>query len=305
MADFQPQSGNNAATDQVSATRVTQWVGALISIALIVGALYWGYRLVVRDVSGIPVVRAIEGPLRVQPEDPGGELADNQGLSVNDVVGDGSATSPASELVLAPEPVDLSEDDQPLGQLVPEEITQASVSGEENDASSAVDLAEALIADQTAEAGEVAAGDEAILLAVLEATAEEEDTSGLTRIIIPPLRPIPDAPAEPAETVEQAPSEPVQDQTVDVDPDTVPDGARLVQLGAFDSEAIARSEWDRMVGIFPGYLDGKSRVIQKAESGGRVFYRLRALGFEDIDDARRFCAAFKARNVDCVPVLVR
>jgi hypothetical protein len=57
--------------------------------------------------------------------------------------------------------------------------------------------------------------------------------------------------------------------------------------------------------LFPGYLDDKSRVIQQAESGGKTFYRLRALGFENIDDARRFCAAFKSRNVDCVPVLVR
>jgi len=60
-----------------------------------------------------------------------------------------------------------------------------------------------------------------------------------------------------------------------------------------------------MSNLFAGYLENKTRVIQRAESGGKVFYRLRAMGFEDIDDARRFCAAFKARNVDCVPVLVR
>ena len=36
---------------------------------------------------------------------------------------------------------------------------------------------------------------------------------------------------------------------------------------------------------------GKLRVIQTAESGGRTFYRLRAAGFADEADARRFCSA--------------
>ncbi len=42
------------------------------------------------------------------------------------------------------------------------------------------------------------------------------------------------------------------------------------------------SEWDRLEGRFGDYLDGKDRVIQKAKSGGRTFYRLRAMGFDDL-----------------------
>jgi hypothetical protein len=52
-------------------------------------------------------------------------------------------------------------------------------------------------------------------------------------------------------------------------------------------------------------LNGKTRIIQKATSGGRVFYRLRAMGFEDIADARRFCSALVAQNADCIPVVTR
>lgn len=294
MAEYQPQPDGDL--PPASASRAAQWAGAVISLGLVLGGIYWAYSIIVRDVSGIPVIRASEVPLRVQPEDPGGRPADNQGLAVNDVVGVGSATTPADMLILAPEPVDLAEDDQPLGQLPAiapvEETTDLSAA---EDAQEALDLAESLIAEQ-AEEGEVAGGQEAILLAVLEATATPDATTGLTRVPVPPLRP------NSARPVAVAPAAPV---TQEVDPDTVPDGARLVQLGAFDSEAVARSEWDRLAGIFPGYLDDKSRVIQRAASGGRVFYRLRALGFEDIEDARRFCAAFKARNQDCVPVLVR
>ncbi len=46
-------------------------------------------------------------------------------------------------------------------------------------------------------------------------------------------------------------------------------------------------------------------MIQKAESGGRTFYRLRAMGFADLSDARRFCSALVAGNADCIPVTTR
>jgi hypothetical protein len=47
----------------------------------------------------------------------------------------------------------------------------------------------------------------------------------------------------------------------------LPDGTRLVQLGAFDTAEIAREEWDRIAGRFPEYFDDRPRVIEEAESG--------------------------------------
>ena len=94
-------------------------LGAMTSLALVVGVGVWGYWLVMRDVSGVPVVRALEGPLRVQPENPGGEPADYQGLAVNAVAAQGAASPPADRLTLAPRPVDLSEEDQPMGRIEP------------------------------------------------------------------------------------------------------------------------------------------------------------------------------------------
>ncbi|MFC6583994.1 hypothetical protein [Sulfitobacter aestuariivivens] len=90
----------------------TNAAGALVSLALVVGIGIWGYKLLVRDVSGIPVVRAAEGDMRVRPEDPGGQLAQNQGLSVNAVAAEGAAAAPADQLRLAPRPVDLTAEDQ-------------------------------------------------------------------------------------------------------------------------------------------------------------------------------------------------
>ena len=95
------------------AQRLVQMAGAASSVALVVALGLWGYRLAVRDIAGVPVIRALEGPARVAPEDPGGAIADHQGLAVNDVVAEGAAAPPAERLVLAPKPVELTLEDGP------------------------------------------------------------------------------------------------------------------------------------------------------------------------------------------------
>jgi hypothetical protein len=102
-----------------------------------------------------------------------------------------------------------------------------------------------------------------------------------------------------------APASEVPAATVDVDPDTLPIGTRLVQFGAYDDRETAMAEWDNLQARFAALMEGKARVIQAAESGGKTFYRLRATGFEDVADARRFCAALIAENAQCISAQVR
>lgn len=303
MADYRPKSDFEQGSDQVSMTRVAQWGGALISVALIIGMAFWAYRIVVRDVTGIPIVRASDNPLRIQPENPGGREADHQGFAVNDVVSDGTASPSAQTLILAPEPQELSLDDAPFGELplgeaaVTEVPTIGEATNEAEQRDAVLGLADQMIADQ--QQSDAPTANEAILAAVLEASNTADATGAPSSSPFPRLRPVI------AAATATTPTAPATTPVRDVAASDVPDGSRLVQLGAFQSEAIAQSEWERMSNLFPGYLDDKARVIQQAESGGKIFYRLRAMGFEDIDDARRFCAAFKSKNVDCVPVLVR
>ena len=112
------------------------------------------------------------------------------------------------------------------------------------------------------------------------------------------LTSVPEAVALAVAAARSAPSD-------EVDTDTIPLGTRLAQLGAFDSAEVARAEWDRLADRFGDFLDGKQRVIQRAESGGRTFYRLRAMGFADLGDARRFCSALVAERAECIPVVTR
>ncbi len=93
------------------AKRLVNMAGAVCSVALVLGLGLWGYQLAVRDVAGVPVMRALVGPMRVAPADPGGDQACNQGLSVNAVAAIGTAAPVAEQLTLAPRPIDLEPGD--------------------------------------------------------------------------------------------------------------------------------------------------------------------------------------------------
>ena len=82
-------------------------------------------------------------------------------------------------------------------------------------------------------------------------------------------------------------------------------GTRLVQLGAFDSEAITRKAWDQLVARNPDLLASKSLYIERTTANARVFYRLRVAGFTNTDQTREMCEALRARGIDCIPVTLQ
>lgn len=293
---------------------IANMAGAVLSVALIVGLAVWGYKLAVRDVTGIPVVRALEGPARMVPADPGGKTAAYQGLEVNSVAADGEAAAPADRVVLAPRPVELNEADQPVAQAIAETIGQVLTDDPEAEGAEQARLSEELPEGAVADAAER----EAASRMADELGEGATPLGGMIRPMPKPSR-VAEETAVPAATDDAEVDAAIADvmaslapeQTaalaVEVDAATVPAGTRLVQLGAFDDADAARAEWNRLaaVEILAPLMQGKSRVIQEAESGGRSFYRLRALGFTDVDDARAFCSAFIAESVSCIPVQIR
>lgn len=278
---------------------IVNLLGAAASVALLAGIGYWGYQLVMRDVSGVPVVRALEGPMRVQPEDPGGRPADHQGLAVNAVAAEGTAAAPADRLRLAPQPVDLADDDAPLPVLADRSSATAAVNAAPVNEDETIDA----LVRQLTEGVEP-------LESVTQAAVQTETPKpvaviqqavltgpGLPRSLRPQTRPA---------KLTRTRAEPVAvAATLDVDPASLPVGTRLAQLGAYDSAEVAKSEWVKLVAEFEDHFQGKSRVIQQASSGGRTFFRLRAMGFADLSEARRFCSVLVADNADCIPVSVR
>lgn len=308
--------------------RMLNLLGAAASLALLLGAGVWGYKIAVRNVLGIPVIKAVEGPMRVAPENPGGEVTAHQGLSVNDVAAVGVATPLPDEIVLAPRPVDLAAEDGPgLAPEPPAELL-APVAQEPVALPAADGVAEAAITDLPLDplttvaplGDEAGAGAPADVLALADSlaagaaplSAPEAGSEaapvvagGLGRSIRPLARPGALAGAAVPSATDAAVAAALGIAAREVDPAALALGTRLVQFGAFDSEDEARAAWDRIAGRFGELMAGKGRVVQAAESGGRTFYRLRAEGFADEADARRFCAALTAESTDCIPVTLR
>ncbi|WP_298857087.1 SPOR domain-containing protein [uncultured Sulfitobacter sp.] len=302
--------------------KLTNLTGAVVSLALVIGVGVWGYKLLVRDVSGIPVVAAAKGEMRVRPQEPGGAFAQHQGLSVNSVSALGTTDDLAEEVRLAPRPVELAEEDQPMpamSQVAAEQAPVAQAPTEivaqdpQIEAPAAEDIAAAL------ESGSVESlvaqltngiapmddmeGESAPVLASIETQDLSAALSGegMRVSLRPTLRPKRSAAAVAA--VPASASSAISG--IDLDAATLPAGTRLVQLGAFDSPEIARAQWGKLNARFAPFMEGKMRIVMEAKSGGRTFYRLRAQGFEDIGDARRFCSALVAESVDCIPVVTR
>ncbi|MBS1304168.1 SPOR domain-containing protein [Loktanella sp. SALINAS62] len=331
------------------ASRITQVTGAAVSLTLMIGVGVWGTQSIMRDVSGVPVVRAMEGDMRRAPDHAGGTITDHRGLAVNEVAALGEAGGPEDMLLLAPRGSDLSDEDltaEPLPQAAATEVeivvddTVQTASNAPMSAEDVLALADR-IAGGAAPLSELDAGEtidavvtvddqpeppvdpvaaalaEAMLVDAPDAVDVVADAR-VSQVLRPMMRPAAQAVTalttpEPVRQITQdAVLTPVA-MTTDTMPmpsqnlltDELPVGTKLVQLGAFPTAADATAEWDRLTTRFADFMAGKSRVIQEASSGGATFYRLRASGFDDLADARRFCTTLDAARTACIPVVVR
>lgn len=364
------------------AQRLIHIAGAVSSLALVIGLGVWGYKVAVRNVMGVPVIRAHEGPMRIAPEDPGGTIADHQGLAVNSIAEAGGVTAPADTITLAPRPTELSDQDgagladpeprqpsrsdavtganaasggaaaptgAPIGaqagaqtgaptgaQVGPAPQSGADPSGDTSGdpaASGHAPVDPSAVSDAVAQALSPDAAGAVANVDTAARAAEVKAQGGLVKSHRPPPRPAkagaqaaakPGAgPAEKpvttsatnpatnsasnsaAKPAQKPAQKPAGAAPAETRADAVKAGTRLVQLGAFDTEDQTRAEWARLRKLFPELLNAKSLVVQAAQTGGRSFYRLRALGFDDDDDARRFCTALVAEGAPCIPVMQR
>lgn len=373
--------------------RAVRWAGGVLSLVILGGAAWWTYELGQRDATAVPVIRALEGPAKVQPEDPGGTVAEHQGLSVTSVIsGTPPQRKPAAEL--APAPAAPAEEDVAQGALppvVPEPPAQPVPPVAE--APRAADPAPPLAAPaapaappdavatltpapravepprpagtlpedrpaadrESAPVSAAPAGPAAVptdgsitpgealppvptpqspVLALPAGpdpgTARERDLAPevagppLPQALPPSARapvqaerpgrrpaaiaapsisaaaaPVP-APA-PAAARETAPAAPPPRAVPPEAAALPPKGTQLIQLGAFESPEVARAEWTKLLAQHGDLLGRKGPIVQRTDSSGRIFYRLRAEGFENRAEASATCAALTARGAACIP----
>ncbi|WP_374290362.1 SPOR domain-containing protein [Paenirhodobacter enshiensis] len=325
---------------------VSKWLrnaGAITSVVLILGVVVWSYRLAERDMAGLPVLRAPDGPARIAPDDPGGDMAQHVGLAVNEVAGGKIATEAPSRVYLAQPPEELTEDDTamlgvksiPQVQRPQPVLLEEASPANEPTANVPQSTAIALDDDPASDAEPAAApparpGEPVAVVSKPDQPYQISANAPDDRIpasvpgvkssprpgarpvdVVPPApaaaasaaRPSSDKPADKPAAEPPAPAKPAP--VVELDPAKVAAGTRVVQLGAFDNAEDARTEWDRLTKKFAPQMQGKQRLIQPTTTGDRTYYRLRAAGYADLDEARRFCAALVAGKANCIPTLVQ
>ena len=256
MAEVDFDSFDPAAGGQPSVRRgmsPANLVGAAASVVLAVGLGVWGYQIAVRDALGIPVVRAPEGPMRLAPPNPGGRVADHQGLSVNNVPAVGVAAPVPDQLTLAPRPVDLTPQDvaglgqaeEPAAQPVPGLLTAPPV---EVQPTLVAATSAGLVVDVTPQ--------QTVAPAVIV-------PGGIGKTLRPQARPTSLAP--PPAATEAALETTLASVAQEVDPASIAPGTWLVQLEVADeSDALGHTDQQRGAGHWLVQSTTPERVAEEA-----------------------------------------
>ena len=323
MSQLYGDDFDSVASGRPLAERLRRAGGAAVFLVAVAAMGLWAYRLGTRDAAEVPIIRAMEGPARVQPADPGGLRAAHQGLEVNEVLAGRAAPvpDPAARAVAAP--TTLSDEDAPQGELViaaplalPDEALAAegdlrmpvdedagivAAAPSAQDDTAGVVSTEALVAQALGLAPGDVAAEAAAETSALAPEAAVVDTRPIRRPAnLPVVRAAAPAPAAPV----AAPAAPAAAPAAR-EASSLSAGTRLVQLGAYDSEALTREAWSPLWARNGDLLASKSLYVERATGNARVFYRLRVAGFENTDQTRRMCEALRARGVDCIPVTLQ
>lgn len=278
---------------------VVNWFGALLSVGLLGGLSVWGYELTQREVGNVPVLRALEGPMRVIPEDPGGLAAAHQGLAVTEVPARGGVAAPPVAVALAPAPAALDAADRPQPRL-----REAALAAPQPAPDATPIAAPAVLELPPGQPVNVAD-----LIRLAEAEARQGGGAGAIRAIpasLPgvALSPRPEPRPRQGDPVSRAQGAGLDGplaRAADVAAASLPAGTVVAQLGAYDTPEQVETAWQDILAAHGSFLDGRQRLIQRAGGGTHALWRLRLAGFADRDEARRFCAAMRNRGAECVP----
>ena len=277
---------SQANTESVNPATYVNMVGGTISLVVLIGVVAWGAQTLMRDSRGVPVVSALDGPLRIAPLDPGGVSATHQGLTVNEVASSQNPAVRIDPFQLAPRPISLKEEDQPVVLTNVENIPLP-------------------IPAEKIQPSPVMAG--TTIEELIVSLAEKTDVQNNIKIIPigvgfgPSSTPRPQLRPRSISLLATQTDPAGRIPALQITPAI---GTRMAQLGAYNSEASALTAWAELSQRHGDYLVGKPFAILKGKSGESTVYRLRVHGFDDSTDSRRLCAALIAQNATCHSVLM-
>ena len=264
--------------------RTLIWIGLILSISIFVFLIIWGFSLNVSENAEIPVVKAKIKEARIISENPGGQIINYQGLSVNNVQEQGAAQVTAKRILLAPKPVELKEKDLAITEV------------KKND--NLDDLGNTMI-------------NQPKKIIVLKETEEDkqftDDSNKLSALALDRSRKpwaremLNSKNTEKALEITEVQIAEVQIAEVEITETKIKRGTNLVQLGSYSTRKEAQEAWASFLKRNGTIFKNKKRSIQKFDSS-RYPFRLRASGFTTLDDSRDFCILLRGLIPTCLPM---
>ena len=264
--------------------RTLIWIGLILSISIFAFLIIWGFSLNVSENAEIPVVKAKIKEARIISENPGGQIINYQGLSVNNVQEQGAAQVTAKRILLAPKPVELKEKDLAITEIKKTDNLD--------------DLGNTMI-------------NQPKKTIVLKETEEDEqlkdDSNKLSALALdrsrkPWAREMLDTKnTEKALEIAEVEIAEVEITEAKITEAKIKRGTNLVQLGSYSTRKEAQEAWASFLKRNGTIFKNKKRSIQKFDSS-RYPFRLRASGFATLDDSIDFCIRLRGLIPTCLPM---
>lgn len=259
---------------------------ALLAFATVIWYAYnWGKGSL--DSSALPVIASDSSPIKVRPADEGGVVIPDQDKLIFDSTLETGESAAVEHLLPAPEePVDLS------GMAAKQDAIQVEGLGHQLQASPPPsDVATVEEVPLPAAGPDGAAGSEDVIAQAIEsealATAAGPVEGGA---------PAAETGAAPTPAPKPAPAKPLPAQTAQVPTDS----GYLLQLAAMQEEGAAKQEWARLQNAYPQLLGSLSLIIQKADVGGKTYYRILTGPFPTKATVEDICSQLKAKKQSCL-----
>ena len=261
---------------------IVNWAGALLSIIILITLIIWGFSLNVSDSAEIPVVKAKIKELRVVSEEPGGQIVNYQGLSVNNVQEQGKAQSAATRIILAPEPIKLIEEDVNIPIIENSRVTnEPKVSSLNNgDGENKKEIINVLDGIPTF----------SVVISVIPKIRNLYGTHSLDKIIE----------NNDVDLTPGTDDKIIENNAVDLTPGTkvkikatnevsLKSGTNLVEFGFYPTKQKAQKVWSDLMINNSSVFKNKKRIIQNVNIRGNNSYRLTVVGFSGLGESREFC----------------
>lgn len=277
LDEFEEMNDGNAERS----SRAMSWI--VLSVAVLgFGALaYYAYQSGTQSVGDgqMLVVEADGAPIKEAPENPGGEEFPHKDKTIYDALSPYRTDAQKVEKLL-PEPEEPVIPEPAVG--APATKPQAPTSFVNGEAASKTEVTEVTPPADT----------KPVEVAEVPVATKANP--------VPEKKPEPVKVAEPVKPAAPAPAKVEAPKPAPTPVKAAPaaTGSFKVQLGAFKSDAEARSTWSKITAKHGDVIKG-SPVIVKADVNGVTYHRLRASGFASADAAKKACTTLTGRGQAC------